>query len=160
MDKRDIANQLVTELGKTLTVPEMTLNEQNYAALLFDDNILLNIEYDVIQDRMMLYVYLDELPTEGSEPILRQLMAANFFWYRTQGATLSLEEETGGILISYAHQLIDLDAGKFEDICSNFVQKAEEWKNKISVMKNQNKSSQGSKIIESDSSSQSSIQYI
>ncbi|WDP86403.1 MAG: type III secretion system chaperone [Desulfobacter sp.] len=160
MDKRDIANQLVIELGKTLTLPDMTLNEQNYAALLFDDNILLNMEYDAIQDRMMLYVYLDELPIEGSEFLLRKLLAANFFWYRTQGATLSLEEETGGILISYAHQLNDLDSGKFEDICNNFVQKASEWKNKISEMKNQTQSNPDSKTTESAPPFQSNIQYV
>ena len=160
MDNRTIANKLVVDLGNTLTVPEMALNEQNYAALLFDNSILLNIEYDDMQERMLLYIYLGELPPQGAEPLLRQLLAANFFWYRTQGATLSLEEETNGILLSYAHQLQDLDSVTFEDICNNFVLKAEEWKKILSTSIKNIKTADGSVATEPESPLPSSVQFV
>ncbi len=131
MDKRDIANQFIKDLGAILTVPDMELNEQNSCVLLFDNDIVLNVEYDSVNERMLLYVYLDDLPEENAEPLLREALAGNFFWYRTRGATLSLEEGTGGLVLIYSHALSELDSGTFETIVENFVQTAEDWKKRI-----------------------------
>jgi len=135
MDKRDLANRLVKDLGATLTVPDMELDERSHCVLLFDENIVLNMEYDAAGERMLLYVYLDELPRENAEPILREALAGNLFWHRTKGATLSLEEGTGGIVLIYPHSLDDLDAAKFETVVENFVQTAENWKKRIAALK-------------------------
>jgi hypothetical protein len=91
------------------------------------------MEYDDKGERMMLYVYLGEIPEAGAEDLLRDLLSANFFWRRTQGATLSLETETHGVVLAYAHLIADLDTGKFQRICENFVQTAEDQKKNLAA---------------------------
>ncbi len=136
MDSREHANELVKEFGAMLTVEDLQLDaETNSCVLLFDEDILLNIEYDAPADRIVFYGYLGELPGSNAEPILRDLLSANLFWLRTHGATLALEEGTNGIIIMYAHALGDLDKAKFETVVQNVVQQAENWKKRIAGLK-------------------------
>ena len=135
MNDREMANQLIKGLGETLTVPDMQLNEQDSCSLLFDEDILLNMEYDPAGARILFYIYLDELPEDNPEPILRAALAANLFRTHTQGATLALEEGTGGIILTYAHRLADLDSPVFETVVENVVQTAEDWKKRLGEIK-------------------------
>jgi hypothetical protein len=135
MSMRDMAKKLVEDFGKTLTVG-LTLDEMhNSCVLLFDENVVLNIEYDDAEERLLFFVYLDELPSEGAEPLLRMLLEANLFWHKTRGATLSLEEGTNGIVLAYAHAVALLDTVQFEAVVENFVQLAEDWKKRIEELK-------------------------
>jgi len=136
MDKREIANKLVAEFGKMLTVEGLQLSEEsNSCVLVFDGDIVLNIEYDAVAERMLFSVYLDELPQENAEPLLRELLAANLYWHRTRGATFCLEEGTGGIILVYPHSIDHLDNGSFETVVENVVQQAESWKGRIAGRK-------------------------
>jgi len=75
--------------------------------------------------------YLHELPATGAEPLLRELLAANLYWHRTNGATLCLEEGTGGVILVYAHSVSDLDASGFETVMQNFATQAERWTRRL-----------------------------
>ena len=136
MNKRETANQLVQNLGNTLTVTGLQLDEtSNSCVLLFDDSIIVNIEYDDPMERFVLSVYLEELPAENAEALLRELLAANLYWHRTHGATLCLEEGTNGIILVYAQPLASLDNAIFENILENIVPEAEKWKFRIARYK-------------------------
>lgn len=132
MDKRTLAQDLLNQLGNTLTVGPLTLDERTRSCvLLFDGDLVINIEYDDSTERLVLASYLAELPATGAEPLLRELLAANLYWHRTRGATLGLEEGTGGILLTYAHAVSDLDGPKLEAVLHNFVHQAERWTTRI-----------------------------
>lgn len=132
MDKRTMANQLVADFGGTLSLENLELNEEtNSCVLAFDDSLLLNIEYDEAVDSLVFSIYLDELPKEGAEPLLRELMGANLYWHRTRGATLCLEEGTNGIILLYSQSVITLDNQSFETIVENLLNLAEKWRNRI-----------------------------
>lgn len=132
MDKRTLAQDLLTQLGNTLTVGPLTLDERTRSCVLvFDDNLVINIEYDDSTERLVFSSYLAELPATGAEPLLRELLAANLYWHRTRGATLGLEEGTGGVLLTYAHAVVDLDGPKLEAVLQTFVQQAERWTQRI-----------------------------
>ena len=136
MDKRDLANQLVAAFGKTLTVDGLQLGEEhNSCVLVFDEDIILNIEYDPNVERLLFSVYLDELPKENAEPLLRELLGANLYWSRTRGATLCLEEGTNGVILVYPCSVDHLDNASFEVVVENVVQQAENWKKKIAKRK-------------------------
>lgn len=128
MDKSELAAGLLAGLGETLTVPDLKFDpETNSSVLVFDNNLVVNVEFDAATGRIVLSAYLGELPEEGSEPALREFMAANLYWHRTRGATLCLEEGTGGIILVYGHAVTDLDAARFEAVVENFVNQAEKW---------------------------------
>lgn len=136
MDKRSLAVKLVANFGTMLTLPELTLDEKsNSCVLLFDGDIVLNIEFDEASGQLILSVYLDELPMHGGEPLLRELMVANLYWHRTDGATLGLEEATNGVILAQARAVTELDDASFEKMVETFVNQAERWKKHIAGMK-------------------------
>jgi hypothetical protein len=136
MDKRDLAVKLVANFGSMLTLPELTLDEKsNSCVLLFDGDIVLNIEFDETSGQLILSVYLDELPQHGGEPLLRELMVANLYWHRTDGATLGLEDATNGVILAQARAVTELDDSSFEKMVETFVNQAERWKKHIAATK-------------------------
>lgn len=136
MDKRNLAQKLITNFGAMLTLPELTLDEKsNSCVLLFDGDIVLNIEFDDASGQIILSVYLDELPPGHAESLLRELMVANLYWHRTDGATLGLEEATNGIILAQARTVNELDDGSFEKLVETFVNQAERWKKRIAAAK-------------------------
>lgn len=136
MDKRNLAQKLITNFGAMLTLPELTLDEKsNSCVLLFDGDIVLNIEFDDASGQLILSVYLDELPQSQPESLLRELMVANLYWHRTDGATLGLEEATNGVILAQARGVTELDDGSFEKMVETFVNQAERWKKRIAAAK-------------------------
>ena len=132
MDKKALAQQLLDGFGKTLTVGALTLDERTSSCvLIFDEQLVINIEYDEQTQRLVLSSYLHELPATRAEPLLRELLAANLYWHRTNGATLCLEEGTGGVILVYAHSVSDLDASGFETVMQNFATQAERWTRRL-----------------------------
>jgi len=136
MDKRNLAQKLITNFGAMLTLPELTLDEKsNSCVLLFDGDIVLNIEFDEASGQVILSVYLDELPPLQAESMLRELMVANLYWHRTDGATLGLEEATNGVILAQSRTVTELDDGSFEKMVETFVNQAERWKKRIAAAK-------------------------
>ena len=132
MDKRALADQAVAEFGNLLTVEGLCLGaEDNSCVLVFDGDLLLNIEFDEASERLVFSLFLDELPRDRAERLLREMMGANLYWHRTAGATLCLEENTGGVMLVYASSVLELDNGAFENIVENLLDQAESWRKRI-----------------------------
>ncbi len=136
MDKRQLAEKLISNFGSMLTLPELRLDDKsNSCVLLFDGDIVLNIEFDDASGQMILSAYLDELPDSQPEAILRELMVANLYWHRTDGATIGLEESTQGLILAQARSVTDLDDASFEKLVETFVNQSERWKKRVAALK-------------------------
>lgn len=134
MDKRARAGQLLAELGDTLKLDTLKLDESSDScALLFDDELLLNIEYVKDTGRLVLTSRLGELPREDAEPLLRELLVADLYWHRTGGATLGLEEHTGAVMLSYEQSVLEVDRQGFETLVETFLNQAERWTRRIAA---------------------------
>ena len=132
MDGRFVANELLAAFGRMLTVDGLRLGEEdNSCVLLFDGNLALTIEYDESMERLVFSVYLEQLPGESAERLLRELLAANFYWIGAGGATLCLEDTTGAIILLYASRIPELDDARFERIVENLLATAERWRERI-----------------------------
>ena len=136
MDKRQLAEKLIANFGAMLTLPELKLDDKsNSCVLLFDGDIVLNIEFDDVSSQMILSAYLDELADSNAETTLRELMVANLYWHRTDGATIGLEESTQGLILAQARSVTELDDASFEKLVETFVNQAERWKKRIAALK-------------------------
>jgi hypothetical protein len=132
MEKLQHARQLVESLARTLTVPGLTLDETTHSCVLvFDGDLVVNVEFDDPTGHLVLSAYLDELPREGAEPLLRELMGANLYWHRTRGATLALEEGTNGVILAYRVNVVEADAHAFENAVDAFVKQSVRWGERI-----------------------------
>ncbi len=137
MNYRAIAEQLITSLGKTLNLPQLKLDDVTHSCvLLFDQDIVLNIEFDEAGGQMILSAYLDELADNEPERMLRQLMVANLYWHRTDGATLGLEDASNGIILADRRLLAAIDEAGFEKWVEGFVNQTEHWKKRIVDIRN------------------------
>lgn len=129
MDKRTLANRLVADFGKVLTLPTLILDDaSDRCVLVFDSDLVLNIEYDDPAERLVFSICLDPLPSHGAEALLRELMGANLFWHRTHGATLCLDEATNGVILVYARNVTEFDGPTFETLVENLLNQAEKWR--------------------------------
>ena len=100
-------------------------------ALLFDGKLLLNIEYQKDTGRMVLSSPLGELPQENPKLLLRELLVADLYWHRTQGATLGLDEHSGGVMLTQAQGVVEMDRQGFETLVETFLNQADGWSRRI-----------------------------
>src|ERR1700752_256266 len=128
MDKHARARQLFADLGETLNIEKLTLEESDTSCVLFfEGDIVLNIEFDEDTGCMVLSCYLGELPETNAEPLLREVLGANLYGLGTKGATLGLEEATDGVILCQSRSVAELDRQGFEALIETFVDEAEKW---------------------------------
>ncbi|MBL0422014.1 type III secretion system chaperone [Ramlibacter sp. AW1] len=137
MDKRNLAQKLITNFGALLSLPDLKLDATtNSCVLLFDSDIVVNIELDEPTGQLIVSTFLEEIPVHGAEPLLRELMIANLYWHRTDGATLGLEDATNGVILAQQRNVTELDDASFEKMVEAFVNQAERWKKHIAQARN------------------------
>lgn len=133
MDHRFLANQLLAAFGKTLTLEGLALGEDDTCVLLFDDDLALTIELDEPGARFVFSIYLDRLPAEGAEPLLRELLAANLYWLGTEGATVGLQASTASLMLMHASAVASLDDASFERLLDALLKTAERLRARIAA---------------------------
>jgi hypothetical protein len=133
MDHRFLANQLLATFGKTLTLDGLAFGEDDTCVLLFDDDLAVTIEFDEPEARLVFSIFLDELPEEGSEPLLRELLAANLYWLGTGGATVGLQSSTRALMLVQASPVTALDDSSFERLLEALLKVAEKLRERIAA---------------------------
>jgi hypothetical protein len=85
------AEQLLNDIARTLGLPELALNDEGCARLLFDGQVAVNFENDPLAEKLHLYADLGELPLRGREALYRALLEANLLGAQTAGGFGSAE---------------------------------------------------------------------
>ncbi len=117
-----------------LTVEGLTLGEaDSCCVLLFDDDVALNIEIDEPVGRLILSIFLDTIPDEPAAELLRELLAANFYWNRHRRCHALPGELNGFPLPDSAVRIPDLDEARFEQAIENMLEMAERWRDRIAA---------------------------
>jgi hypothetical protein len=122
---KETVNQVLGEFGKQIGLDDLRLDDNGYAALAFDD-VVVNLEYDEEPERLLMSAYLGE-PQGERLKTYELLLDANFCWQGTAGATLSLERETGGIVLFQALPARALERQALEAALETFVNTADAW---------------------------------
>ena len=122
---KEAVNQELGELGRQIGLDDLQLDENGYAALAFDD-VVVNFELDEDGERLLMSAYLGE-PQGDLLKTYELLLDANFCWQGTGGGTLSLERETGGIVLFQSLPTRTLDLHTLETTLETFVNSAEAW---------------------------------
>lgn len=135
MDHRPSINELLNELGKTLSLEQLQLGQEDGCVLLFEDNLALTIEYDENAERLVFSIHVAKLPEENTADVLQELLAANCYWLATGGATLGLQSSTRAILLMYASRVADLDVSSLERIVENLLSMTEHWRERIELLR-------------------------
>jgi Tir chaperone protein (CesT) family len=122
---QETVSKVLGEFGRQIGLEEMRLDDNRYAALASDD-VVVNLEYDEDGERLLMSAYLGE-PRGDPLKTYELLLDANFGWQGTAGGTLSLERETGGIVLFQALSTRTLDLQTLEAALESFVDTADTW---------------------------------
>jgi Tir chaperone protein (CesT) family len=122
---RETVNKVLGEFGRQIGLEELRLDDNGYAALAFDD-VVVNLEYDEDGERLLMSAYLGA-PRGDPLKTCELLLDANLRWQGTAGGTLSLERETGGIVMFQALPARTLDLQTLEAALESFVNTADTW---------------------------------
>ena len=122
-----VARDLLREFGTRIKLPMLDLDEEGNACIDVDTAYVINLEYDADEDALLLYTWLGPVPENNTADILRRLLSANYFWTENDGATLSIEEETNGIVLIDRSRCQDFNIDLFESRMQGYMAVVERW---------------------------------
>ena len=122
---------LIAELGQKMNLPNLSLDAQGLAKLVFDASLEVNIEYDTSTNQLHLYTLLGQVPTAGKAEVFEKLLAGNLFGAATHGAVLAIDPLTGDIVITTTLQPDKTDMVDFEQALEHHVMAAEQWGSQV-----------------------------
>ena len=117
------------------------LGQKNGFNLALDDNGTCSLELAdgrplVLQERVNLneldfVALLGEVPDAAHANVFRELLAANFYWEKTLGATLSWNADLEQVVLIYPLPLADATAETLESIFKRFLELQAAWKERL-----------------------------
>ena len=127
----DRADALIRALGHAVGIDDLSLDDGGTCTLSMDD-VVLTLELDEGEDRLVLYTVLGPLPAEGHAELFARLLEGNLFWKGTHGATLALDRRGARALLLRAVSLDAPPAG-FPNLVERFMDAAEAWREVIAT---------------------------
>lgn len=126
------ADQLLNDLGLTMGLDSLRLDDQGCACLMFDGKTPVNLEFDTAHQVLHLYTVVGDLPATDREVLFLELLQANLFGAQTSGATLAIDSAHNEIVLCRSVTPEQLTGQQFRSVLENFVSCAEEWLLKLS----------------------------
>jgi len=100
---RNHAEEILESLGLFLELDDLKFSEVDDTCILqLDDNTQVNITLNANNDTIILHHLMGTLPEENRSEVVEQLLEANLFWSGTNEATISMERNTGLVIIARA----------------------------------------------------------
>jgi hypothetical protein len=128
------AHSLIALFGEESGVP-LALGESGTIDLVFENEVTLTLEHDDPQDILHAYVVLGQEPMEPQQCLAayRGMLSANAFGHETDGATLSVDERTGEILLTRRLELVDASVSQLRRVVESMVDVAVTWREKVAA---------------------------
>lgn len=123
---------VVRDFGAKVGMPDMAADDEGYIAISFDDRPF-HLQYDTEEDNVVAFVKLGEVEVDRLVEIYSMLLAANLFWQGTNGATFSVEQDTGTVFLADRRPSATLDAGRLNDWLEGFINITEYWNKKLEL---------------------------
>lgn len=124
---KEHVNELLKHIGDGLNLPNLCLDDNNHCILLFDEKIVLNMDFDQEGNKLVIYAYIGEIPLECREIIFEKALEGNFFWNETDGGTLGVDKQSQSLVLAKSYTLPIEKFNDFEDQLASFVEIVEKW---------------------------------
>jgi hypothetical protein len=107
-DFQTIADQILESLAKELGIPELEFEEETETCTLqIGEKDRVNITCDQTNQEIILHAEMGLLPPNNRNEVVEQLLEANLFWAGTRGATISIERQTGTVIVARSMSLYE-----------------------------------------------------
>jgi hypothetical protein len=136
MENTSIVNGWIAELGQEAGINDLKLNEHHVCAFRYGKDLEFIIELPPGSPIVYMYSPMVDVPQENKEAFFDKLLKANFFCLETNGATFSIDERSNRIVLSYGQPIDQIDNLIFKNIVGNFLETAEQWKERLRSFEN------------------------
>lgn len=127
MNIREKANELVANLGTVIQVEGLIFDEEDSCIILLDNKILFILELDEDSKTIVFNIVLGNLPIVERQNVLYELLSANFYWNRTEGGTIGIDEQTDIVTMCYVMDIPLENDSEFEVIFEKLANASEFW---------------------------------
>lgn len=131
MDSRSQANAALADFAKLAGLEQLQLDEQDACYLSFDA-VVVCFDLDQRTGDLVLSSVVGAIGRDA-HALAREMLGANFAGGGTRGATLGIDADTSGVVLSQRLPLAGLRAALLEQRLQDFVTTAEEWTKRLSA---------------------------
>lgn len=124
-------DSLLSELGTLAGVGPLRLNDQGCAAVVFDQSITVNFEWNETSAQFLMYTVLGRVPADAGAGFFRSLLEANLFGAETRGAVLAIDGLENEILLHRTIAIESTSPAHFQTEVGQFVDAVEAWMEKL-----------------------------
>jgi hypothetical protein len=134
MSHRELVNKYLKRFGKKIGIPDLTLDEDNYCAIQFDENIQVNIEVvgEENEEIVCFYSSVKEVPKNNQEELFYKLLELNLFGLQTNGACFAIHPEANEILLCFtwvSSKFMEYES--FEECIESLSIFTKHWRNEL-----------------------------
>jgi hypothetical protein len=123
---------LIGEFGRSIGLPDLELDEDNYCALLIDEGLVINMEFDEESRQLLLYSLLGQAAGD-TRSVYERLLQANYVGRECGGATFGLRPDNS-VVLSQSLAVPGLDLKDFTARLERFVNEVEAWTKQLSQL--------------------------
>lgn len=131
---KELVQKLFDDVSARTGIPRIDLTENDSAALPFGEGMLLHVHYRAEIPEVDFTVPIGSVPKRKKASVYERLLAANFYWVSTQGATLSYQNELDEIIIQFREDTAKLTAERLQRVLEGFLSVAIKWKERLAKM--------------------------
>lgn len=131
---KELVQKLFDDLSAQTGIPRIDLTENDSAALPFGEGMLLHVHYRGEIPEVDFTVPIGSVPKRKKASVYERLLAANFYWVSTQGATLSYQNELDEVIIQFREDTANLNVDRLQRVLEGFLSVAIKWKKKLAKM--------------------------
>ena len=118
---------ILSELGATMGMENLTFDENGGCILQFDETMNVLLLYEGNSEVLYLFSFVGEIPEGKESVVMRHLLEANYRWEGSGGATLSLRKDEGNVVLTHKLLVASLTREALEQTLSEFVTALEKW---------------------------------
>ncbi len=121
---------LIEELGKSIGIDELALDEEHRCNLIFD-SIPVSFELSKDEKSICTYSYLGDIDESEKRNIHSTLLDANYLMRSTAGSCFGVNKNSGRIALMREDRLHGMQLTELEAIVEKFINYAEAFKGKV-----------------------------
>lgn len=124
--KTGMIDNLLLQLGQSLSLGQLMLNDENVARLVFDDNITVDFEGDPDGGILWLITPLCPIPTKEREGIFMRYLENNLTHRSPSGAAIAIDKQMNEVVLMAALHAEKANLHDLQEILGDFVNRAEQ----------------------------------
>jgi len=125
MKETDIINSYLSELGRIAEMESLELDSDGSCSFLTNDGTEITLIAPPLHGTLYLASTIcpvSDLGTEEKSGLMEKALQRNFLLRGTEGATLSLDDESESLILCQTQPIEEMDASRFVDLVGSFIE--------------------------------------